>query len=252
MYDAGEGVPQDDGEAVKWFRLAADQGDALAQYSLGDMYRTGEGVPQDYGEAVKWFRLAADQGDASAQNNLGVMYEYGRGVPQDYGEAVKWYRLAADQGDALAQNNLGLMYAKGEGVPQNYIQAHMWLNLAGARGNEKARKTRDIVKDKMTPEQIAEAQRLASVWKPGMVIDAPAQMSELSSDGDALQQWDDDVMDGLPVRKRGGTALPLCTEGTPPIPTCATPTTTASYVIVVRFSHSIDSAAMASLPRPSG
>ena len=53
MYDAGEGVPQDDGEAVKWFRLAADQGDALAQYSLGDMYRTGEGVPQDYGEAVK-------------------------------------------------------------------------------------------------------------------------------------------------------------------------------------------------------
>ena len=156
------------------------------------MYRTGEGVPQDYGEAVKWFRLAADQGDASAQNNLGVMYEYGRGVPQDYGEAVKWFRLAADQGEALAQNNLGLMYAKGKGVPQNYIQAHMWLNLAGARGNEDARKTRGIVKDKMTPEQVAEAQRLASVWKPGMVIDAPAQMSELPSDGDALQQWDDD------------------------------------------------------------
>ena len=84
------------------------------------------------------------------------------------------------------------MYAEGEGVPQNYIQAHMWLNLAGARGDEDARKARDLVKDKMTPEQIAEAQRLASVWKPGMVIDAPAQMSELPSDGDALQQWDDD------------------------------------------------------------
>ena len=105
---------------------------------------------------------------------------------------MKWYRLAADQGNASAQINLGLMHAKGEGVPQNYIQAHMWLNLAGARGDEEARKARDIVKDKMTPEQIAEAQRLASVWKPGMVIDAPAQMSELPSDGDALQQWDDD------------------------------------------------------------
>ena len=84
------------------------------------------------------------------------------------------------------------MYYNGEGVPQNYIQAHMWLNLAGARGDEKAREARDIVKDKMTPEQIAEAQRLASVWKPGMVIDAPAQMSEPPLDSDALQQWDDD------------------------------------------------------------
>ena len=192
MYSTGEGVPQDDGEAVKWFRLAADQGNAWAQFSLGLTYYDGEGVPQDYGEAVKWYRLAADQGNASAQLNLGYMYSTGEGVPQDDGEAVKWYRLAADQGDASAQNNLGLMYAKGKGVPQNYIQAHMWLNLAGARGNEDARKTRDIVKDKMTPEQVAEAQRLASVWKPGMVIDAPAQMSELPSDGDALQQWDDD------------------------------------------------------------
>ena len=156
------------------------------------MYGTDEGVPQDYAEAVKWFRLAADQGDASAQFNLGFRYYAGEGVPQDYGEAVKWYRLAADQGHASAQNNLGIMYDNGEGVPQNYIQAHMWLNLAGARGDEDSRKARDLVKDKMTPEQIAEAQRLASVWKPGMVIDAPALMSELPSDGDALQQWDDD------------------------------------------------------------
>ena len=191
-YSTGEGVPQDDGEAVKWYRLAADQGDASAQLNLGNMYSNGEGVPQDYAEAVKWYRLAAEQGYALAQSNLGNMYYNGEGVPQDYAEAVKWYRLAAEQGHALAQSNLGFMYYNGEGVPQNYIQAHMWLNLAGARGNEKARKDRDIVKDKMTPEQIAEAQRLASVWKPGMVIDAPAQMSELPSDGDALQQWDDD------------------------------------------------------------
>ena len=68
----------------------------------------------------KWYRKAADQGDAAAQSNLGVMYANGQGVPQDYAEAVQWYRKAADQGDADAQNNLGVMYDKGQGVPQDY------------------------------------------------------------------------------------------------------------------------------------
>ena len=44
----------------------------------------GQGVPQDYAEAVTWYRKAAEQGDADAQYNLGVMYAKGQGVPQDY------------------------------------------------------------------------------------------------------------------------------------------------------------------------
>jgi TPR repeat protein len=68
-------------------------------------------VPVDLNEAVKWFRRAADQRDATAQFYLGVMYSEGQGVPQNYAEAAKWYRLAADRGDAQAQYNLGL---KGE------------------------------------------------------------------------------------------------------------------------------------------
>ena len=70
------------------------------------MYDKGQGVPQDYKTAVKWYRLAAEQGDADAQYNLGVMYDKGRGVPQDYKTAVKWYRLAAEQGFAPAENVL--------------------------------------------------------------------------------------------------------------------------------------------------
>ena len=66
----------------------------------------GQGVPQDYAEAVKWYRLAAEQGYAAAQYNLGVMYDNGQGVPQDYAEAVKWYRLAAEQGDAMLNSIL--------------------------------------------------------------------------------------------------------------------------------------------------
>jgi TPR repeat protein len=61
------------------------------------MYARGLGVPQDYAEAVRWYRLAADQGHASAQNNLGVMYATGEGVLQDYVQAHMWYNLAASR-----------------------------------------------------------------------------------------------------------------------------------------------------------
>ena len=63
--------------------------------NLGVMYDIGQGVPQDYAEAVKWYRLAAEQNDAVAQYNLGAMYANGRGVPQDYVQAHMWSNLAA-------------------------------------------------------------------------------------------------------------------------------------------------------------
>ena len=66
MYRDGRGVPQDDAEAVRWYRLAADQGLADAQFSLGVMYAIGDGVPKDDAEAARWYRLAADQGYVSA------------------------------------------------------------------------------------------------------------------------------------------------------------------------------------------
>ena len=151
--------------ALKKFLPLAEQGHGGAQNYLGELYAEGKGVPQDYTEAMKWYRLAADQGDAWAQSNLGVMYHQGHGVPQDYTGAVKWYRLVAEQGDAVAQFNLGLMYAKGQGVAQNYIQAYMWETLAAAQGNENAAKGLEILGKKMSPDQIAEAQRLAREWK---------------------------------------------------------------------------------------
>lgn len=124
----------------------------------------------DWPVALKECRLAADQGDALAQFRLGLMYSNGQGVPQDYKEAVKWYRLAADQGEAKAQLNLGVMYHNGSGVSQDYAQAHKWFNLAGTSSDQKDAKTaaelRDLVARKMTTEQIAEAQKLASEWKP--------------------------------------------------------------------------------------
>jgi len=85
-----------------------------AQNNLGANYYHGRGVKQDYKEALKWYRLAAEQGFAAGQDNLGASYYHGHGVKQDYKKAVKWFRLAAEQGFFLAQNNLGLMYATGQ------------------------------------------------------------------------------------------------------------------------------------------
>ena len=92
------------------------------------------------------------------------MYAIGRGVAQDDQQAVTWYRKAAEQGDADAQYNLGIRYADGKGVTQDYIEAHMWFSLAAAGGEERAIKNRAIVEEKMTREQIAEAQRRTGTW----------------------------------------------------------------------------------------
>ena len=124
--------------------------DALAAYNRGD-----------YTTALKIFRPLAAQGIAEAQFNLGYMYYFGRGVPQDYAEAVKWHRLAAAQGIAQAQFNLGMNYSSGRGVPQDYVRAHMWSNLAAISGDADAVKNRENTAKKMTPAQIAEAQKLA-------------------------------------------------------------------------------------------
>ena len=85
-------------EAVKWFRKAAKQGNAAAQYNLGWMYAKGIGVVKDKWEAVKWYLEAAKQGNAAAQYNLGWMYAEGIGVVKDKQKAVKWYLEAAEQG----------------------------------------------------------------------------------------------------------------------------------------------------------
>ena len=173
MYAIGTGVHQDHAEAARWFRRAAEQGHADAQFNLGLRYAKGEGVPQDHSEAFRWFLRAAEQGDTSAQFNVGVMYDNGEGVPQDYAEAFRWYRRAAEQSHAGAQNNLGTMYEFGAGVPEDLVQAHRWYNLAASRASssdpnlrEKAVRSRDSIATRLTPAQLAKAQRLAREWRP--------------------------------------------------------------------------------------
>jgi TPR repeat protein len=175
MYDYAQGVPQDMIEATKWFRKAAEQGNAEAQRYLGDKYVGGIGVPQDYVEAAKWNKKAAEQGIAEAQVYIGMANWGGLGVTQNFVESAKWYRKAAEQGNSSGQWSLGRLYAAGEGVQRNYTLAHMWFNLALSRQSSHWAEVRKLVLEdldrvaaKMTPAQIADAQRMARKWKPKM------------------------------------------------------------------------------------
>jgi uncharacterized protein len=122
------------------------------------------GVRKDLQEGWKWLRLSAEHGYADAQLYVGWAYRDGNFVIEDYVEAMKWFRLGAKQGENYSQNALGGMYRDGKGVPQDYVRAHMWFNLAGRVVG--GRNNREAIEKLMTPQQIAEAQKLAREWKP--------------------------------------------------------------------------------------
>jgi TPR repeat protein len=157
---------EDFATALRLLRPLAEQGEPRAQRYLGGMIRNGQGVPEDSTEAAKWFRKAAEQGDAFAQFYIGASYYNGNGVPRDQVQSLKWLRLAAAQGESAAQVRLGLAYHDGDGVPKDFVLSYMWFNLAAAQNEENAAGARDQLAQKMTPAQIAEAQKLAREWKP--------------------------------------------------------------------------------------
>jgi TPR repeat protein len=165
-YRNGEGVATDCVEAVKWFRKGADQRNANAEFNLGACFETGQGVNRSNEEAVKWYRKAAEQNFASAQYNLAYCYYMGFGIARDYMEAVRWYRKAADQNDVSAQYNLGFCYYRGHGVVKDYVESYKWGLLSAAQDDAQSRKLVTVLERLMTPDQIAEGQKLARDFKP--------------------------------------------------------------------------------------
>ena len=157
------------GQLPGGLREGAERGDAVAQAELGRRYYVGEGVPQDDAEALGWTRLAAEQGHAPAQYSLGLLYFRGRGVGADDAAAARWYRAAAEQGHPPAQAALGSLYAYGAGVEENPVLASMWIelawraSLAGGDWRLYARQRTELA-EWVTAEQTAEGRRLAREW----------------------------------------------------------------------------------------
>lgn len=137
-YREGLGVKKNYIETEKWLLKSAENGYRTAQSLLGTSYRYGDEywkINKDYQKAFIWNMKAAEQGDKSAQFTLGELYKNGYGVNRDYKEAVKWYKSAADQGYALAQICLGDCYAEGIGVDINIEEAIAWYQKAAEQGD---------------------------------------------------------------------------------------------------------------------
>jgi TPR repeat protein len=132
----GRVVPQG---VIDQLKERALQGDARAQNDLGVLHQLGKAVAQDDVEAVRWYRRAAERNSVLAQNNLGWMYEHARGTERDYAGALFWYKLAAQAGNVAAQHNLASLYERGLGLPANPMLASEWYERAIRQGDESAR-----------------------------------------------------------------------------------------------------------------
>lgn len=87
-------------------RIMASLGGSAAQNFLGFCHEEGMGRPVDLATALKWYTLAAEQGDVHALSNLGRMYEQGIGLTVDLKRALRFYERAASRGHAWSQNRL--------------------------------------------------------------------------------------------------------------------------------------------------
>ena len=151
----------------------AAQGDAEAQLQLGMRYAEGDGVVQNDKEAVRWFALAAKQGLAEAEYQYGLALLRGRGVVQDYKAAFNWIEKPALRGYASAQYSLGELYRYGTGTAIDKSRAYLWFNLAAAQGVEVAAKARDSLVWQLKPEQIAAMQEEARQMSHGTSAPTP-------------------------------------------------------------------------------
>lgn len=200
-YTRGIGTPRDMAAARRWFRQAADAGNAHAQFNLGVLYASGavaDGTP-DMAAARPWFEAAAAQGHPQAQYNLGLAAAQGLGQPVDHAAAGRWfaaaaasgladaqaglayltyqglgvtkdeataaelYARAAEQGHLIAQNRLARLYVIGRGVDANMAEAWKWHTLAGGAGFDDPELDARFARD-LTPEQRRDGDARAAQW----------------------------------------------------------------------------------------
>ena len=146
----------------------AEQGDADAQYTLGNNYKTGIGVQRDIFEARRWHLRAAENGHSEAQYEIGYSYEKGRFVSKDLDVSLSWYKKAAAQENARAQFKVGLFYKEGWAVPKDLDEALNWYKKAASKGHALAGMSLDRL------------QTVAAVVEPAQVEDSEAEAPEIS------------------------------------------------------------------------
>ena len=164
-YLNGVGVAVDEAKGVMWLRQAGEQGHLQAQFFLASCYVKGMGCEKDQAEAVKWFRKAAEQGHPRAQFELGYCYWSGKGVEVDKALAAPWLRKASAQGVVDAHFVLGACYRFGRGVPKDLVEAYAYYILSELASDDPRKLLLDLLKEKMTPEEIAKGELRAKELK---------------------------------------------------------------------------------------
>jgi TPR repeat protein len=161
-------------KAMDYFRKGADNGNADCQTSMGMLYQAGDRIPSgvkaDPVEAVKWYRLAAEQNHTEAIQHLGMMYVTGQGVTADAAEGARWFLKGAELGNADCRWGLGQCYWDGKGVPKDVVQAISLFSVAvdGTENPEQKQAMaarRDQLSKELSADQLKEAERQAAGWK---------------------------------------------------------------------------------------
>jgi len=145
-YRAPEGFIKDkDGETVRWYQKAADNGHTAAQYSLGVIYGEGRcGVTKNLYKAFELFEKAANKGDVDSYYSLAMAYCNGEGVAQNPEKAFEWMKKFSEivkPDDSLCNSawyNLGVLYEEGTGTEKDLNKAREWYGKAAANGFEEA------------------------------------------------------------------------------------------------------------------
>jgi TPR repeat protein len=164
LHKEGRAVAREEMLALMWFTLAADKSDALAVTHCNDLAERLTGGQVAAAQQLARFRTAAEAGNETAEFNLGVMYLTGRRIEQDAEEALRWFKRAAARGHTGAKFNFSFMYTEGRTVDQDDVEAQKWFILAAAGDDARARQAQTFLAQRMTQEQMTDAQARARAW----------------------------------------------------------------------------------------
>jgi TPR repeat protein len=189
---------QDYQAALNAWNRGAQQGDADAEYNLGQLYRLGQGVKINYSAAQSYYLKAAKKNHPLAQLNLGTMYYSGKLGPDQEENAFYWLQKAAENDNAPAQWMTGIMLFNGQGVSQDRITAYSWLTLASEQHHPQAIHDQAKLKTALSAKQLDLSDNLTNAFRQKKATNAAIQQQEedafywfqkAAEKGDAHAQW---------------------------------------------------------------
>jgi localization factor PodJL len=184
-YLDGEGTQQDVTRAAHWYQKAATAGLAPAQYRLATLFERGRGMPKDVSSALVWYQRAAEQGNVKSMHNAAVIAAGTEAGKADYGLAFKWFLAASQNGLKDSQFNLAVLYERGLGTKMNSAEALFWYSVAAAQNDADAQKRVDVLSQSLAPVIVDQMRDKAKNWQP---LQAPPAANVVTIQDPSWQQ----------------------------------------------------------------